>query len=185
MMMSQLPSRWNGDSPPSPVSIQQPASAAPRDRARTAGSEIAPKLIPLMLTTDRAENGTLQYPSPILLEHGIRMVDEQDRTGLVGVVGRAEADHASLGLGEPVDPAARGAVERQLLPVVHEEVLPEILALLLEEITQVPDDREIAEDGVLLLRDVLDEDEHDERDQREGDQRTQAVRQETHHAGHR
>ncbi len=65
MTMSQSPSRWNGESPPSPVSIQQPASAAPRESARTAGSEIAPKLIPLMFTTDLARNGSLQKPSPI------------------------------------------------------------------------------------------------------------------------
>src|SRR6266704_3378797 len=32
---------------------------------RTAGSEIAPKLIPLMFTTDLARNGSLQKPSPI------------------------------------------------------------------------------------------------------------------------
>src|SRR5258705_549133 len=65
MMMSQPPSRWKGESPPSPVSIQQPASAAPRDSARTAGSEIAPKLMPLMLTTDFARKGSSQKSSPI------------------------------------------------------------------------------------------------------------------------
>ncbi|MND01359.1 hypothetical protein D3C83_203230 [compost metagenome] len=59
MMMSQPPSRWWGESPPSPVSIQHPATAAPRDRERTAGAEIAPKLMPLMLTRERASNGFL------------------------------------------------------------------------------------------------------------------------------
>src|SRR5262245_31009340 len=113
------------------------------------------------------------------------MVHEQDRAGLVGVVRRPEPDHSALGLGEAVHPAARGAVERQLLAVVHEEVLPEVLALLLEEIAQVPDDREVAQDRVLLLGDVLDEDDRDERDEREGDERPQAVRKEAEHAGHR
>src|SRR5882757_8168740 len=65
MMTSQPPSRWKDESPPSPVSIQQPASAAPRDKARTAGSEIAPKLMPLMLTTDLPRYGSLQKSSPI------------------------------------------------------------------------------------------------------------------------
>ena len=60
MITSQPPSRWYGDRPPSPVSIQQPAIAAPRDSARTAGSEIAPKLMPLMFTIDRAMNGFSQ-----------------------------------------------------------------------------------------------------------------------------
>src|ERR1044072_5407627 len=65
MMTSQPPSRWKDESPPSPVSIQQPASAAPRDKARTAGSEIAPKASPVMLTTDLPRNGSLQKSSPI------------------------------------------------------------------------------------------------------------------------
>src|SRR5258708_32303303 len=65
MMRSKPPSRWKGESPPSPVSIQQPAFAAPRDSARTAGSEIAPKLIPLMLTTDLARKGFSQKSAPI------------------------------------------------------------------------------------------------------------------------
>jgi hypothetical protein len=40
------------------VSIQQPATAAPRESERTAGAEIAPKLMPLMLTMERASNGS-------------------------------------------------------------------------------------------------------------------------------
>jgi hypothetical protein len=42
------------------VSIQQPASAAPRASACTAGLEMAPKLMPLMFTIDRAANGCWQ-----------------------------------------------------------------------------------------------------------------------------
>ena len=42
------------------MSIQQPATAAPRDSERTAGAEIAPKLMPLMLTIERASNGCWQ-----------------------------------------------------------------------------------------------------------------------------
>src|SRR5947207_15735788 len=112
------------------------------------------------------------------------MVDEQDRAGLVGVVGRAEADQAAFRLRQAVDPAASGAVEGQLFAVVHEEILPEVFALLLEEIAQVPDDRIVAKNGVLLLRDVLDEDDHEERKQNEPDQSPEAVRDDGQHAGH-
>jgi hypothetical protein len=42
------------------VSIQQPATFAPRDSERTAGAEIAPKLMPLTLTIERASNGSRQ-----------------------------------------------------------------------------------------------------------------------------
>src|SRR5712691_3490744 len=45
----------------------------------------------------------------VFLQYGIGMVDKQDRAGLVGVVGRAEADHASFGFGQAVYPAASGA----------------------------------------------------------------------------
>src|SRR6266568_8897828 len=121
---------------------------------------------------------------PVLLEHRIGMIDEQDRAWLVGVVGRAEADHPALSLGEAVHPAARGAVEGQLFPVVQEEVLPEVLALLLQEITQVPDDRIVAQDGVLLLSDVLDEYDYQKCDQNETDDGPETVRDDTQHARH-
>src|SRR6266704_1601140 len=120
----------------------------------------------------------------VLLQHRIRVVDEQDRAGLVGVVGRPETDHAALGLRQAVDPAASGAVEGQFFAVVHEEILPEVLALLLEEIAQVPDDGIVAKNRVLLLRDVLDEDDHQKRKQAEPDQSPEAVRDDAQHAGH-
>ena len=112
------------------------------------------------------------------------MIDEQDRARLVGIVGGAETDHPALGLGKAVHPAARRAIERQLFPVVHEEVLSEVLALLLQEITQVPDDRIVAQDGVFLLSDVLDEHDHQKRDQDETDNGPETVRDDTQHAGH-
>src|SRR5207253_1556665 len=79
---------------------------------------------------------------------------------------------------------ASGAVEGQFFAVVHEEILPEVLALLLEEIAQVPDDRIVAQNGVLLLSDVLNEDDHEERKQAEPDQSPEAVRDDAQHAGH-
>jgi hypothetical protein len=54
MMISALPSRWCGDKPPSPVSSQQPAAAAPLESAWIAGADRAPKLMPLILTAERA-----------------------------------------------------------------------------------------------------------------------------------
>ena len=42
------------------MSIQQPATFAPRESERTAGSEIAPKLMPLMFTTEFAVKGVRQ-----------------------------------------------------------------------------------------------------------------------------
>ena len=163
--------------PPSPVSIQQPASAAPRDSARTAGAEIAPKLMPLMLTIERASNGLLAIA---LADHerrrrqafsppapGTAAFTKRIAPGALHVVGRAEADDAALVLlRHAVDPAARRAVERHLVAVAGEEVLAEVFALLLEEVAQVPDDRVVAQHRVLLLRDVLDEQEHDHREER-------------------
>ena len=69
----------------------------------------------------------------VLLQHRVRRIDEKDGAGLVGVVGGAETDDAALGLGQPVYPGARGAIERQLLPVVHEEILAEVFPLFLEK----------------------------------------------------
>src|SRR5207253_10303575 len=109
------------------------------------------------------------------------MVDEEDRARLVGIVGRAEADQAAFGFRQAVDPAASGAVEGQFFAVVHEEILPEVLALLLEHVAQMPDDRNVAKYGVLLLRDVLEKDDHEERKQAEPDQSPEAMRDDAQH----
>jgi len=50
------------------VSTQQPATLAPFDKDLTAGAEMAPKLIPLTLTIERASKGCLQKPSPRMSE---------------------------------------------------------------------------------------------------------------------
>src|SRR5699024_9274564 len=55
------PSRWYGARPPSPVSIQMPALAAPRDSARTAGADRAPKLIADILKNAACEYGSRAY----------------------------------------------------------------------------------------------------------------------------
>src|SRR5207247_2359950 len=49
-----------------PVGFWDSLGYAPRrDKSRTAGSELAPKLMPLMFTTDLPRNGSLQKSSPI------------------------------------------------------------------------------------------------------------------------
>src|SRR5882672_9672519 len=105
------------------------------------------------------------------------MVDEDQRAGLMQVVGRAEADDAALVLRQAIDPAARRAVERHLVAVAGEEVLAEVFAELLEEIAEAPDDRVVAQHAVLLLRDVADEYEHERADEDELNQRPEPVRQ--------
>ena len=50
------PLRWYGDSAPSPVLCQQPASAAPLLSASMALADSEPKLIPEMLTTEAGRN---------------------------------------------------------------------------------------------------------------------------------
>ena len=64
---------------------------------------------------------------------------------------------AAFVLRQAVDPGARRAVERHLLAVAGEEVLAEVLAELFEPVTEPPDDRKVAQDRVLLLRDVAHE----------------------------
>ena len=71
------------------------------------------------------------------------------------VVCRAETNDAALVLGQPVHPGAGGAVEGHLGAVAEKKILAEVFAQLLEEVAQVADDGVIAQDGVLLLGDVL------------------------------
>jgi hypothetical protein len=121
--------------------------------------------MPLTLTMERAVKGLSQKPSPrisggvgftIFVEHRERRIHEDQRARLVQRIGRPETDDAAFVLGQPVDPAARGAVERHLVAVADEEVLAEVFAELLEEIAQMSHDRVVAQHGVLLLRAVLD-----------------------------
>src|SRR5439155_24379969 len=83
-----------------------------------------------------------------------------------------------------VDPAPSDAVEGQFFAVVQEELLPQVLAPLLEHIAQVPDDGIVPKNRVLLLRDVLGDDDDEKRKQAEPDQGPEAVRDDAQHAGH-
>ena len=113
-------------------------------------------------------------------------VHEEDRARRLHVVGRAEADDAAavLLLRHAVDPRARRAVEGHLVAVAGEEVLAEVLALLLEEVAQAPDDGVVAQHRVLLLRDVLDEQEDDHREDDDGEERTGSNGQDAQRFGH-
>ena len=120
----------------------------------------------------------------ILLQHRERVIDEDDRARLAKIVGRAEADDAAFALRQPVDEAARCAVERHLGTVARKEILAEIFAEILEEKAQMPDDRIVAQHRVLFLRDVV-QDQHDQpADQHEADDRADAVREYAQDAFH-
>ncbi len=121
----------------------------------------------------------------LLLQHREGVVHEDDRARLAQVVGGAEADDAALVLGEPVDEGARRPVERHLRAVAGEEILAEVLAQILEEEAQPPDDRVVAQDRVLLLGDVLNDGDNEPGDQREAEYRADTVLHHHHHAVHR
>src|SRR5688500_9274046 len=76
------------------------------DRARLEGRRA--------IALSQGERGRRQS---LLLEGRERMVDEDERAGVVQVVGRAEADGAALVLRQAIHPAARRAVERHLVAV--------------------------------------------------------------------
>ena len=120
----------------------------------------------------------------LAFQHGKGSIDEDQRAGLVEVVGRAETEHAALVLGHAVDPGARRPVEGHFVAVAEEEVLAEIFAQALEEEAQVADHRVIAQHRVALLRDVADVpvNQPDEDGQRRQD--TQADAEDPQQIGH-
>ncbi len=96
----------------------------------------------------------------MLVERGKRAVDEDHRADGGQVPGRAEGDSVVRAGSRPIHPIALGAIERQLLPVEREEILPEELAKRREQGTKAADDGIVAPDGVAGLADI--DDEHDE-----------------------
>jgi hypothetical protein len=112
------------------------------------------------------------------------MIDEYDGARLAQVVGRAEADDAALVLCLLVHPAARGAVERHFCAIAREKILPEILAEIFEVEAEMPDDREIPQYRVLLLRDVVNDQDDQPADQQQTQDRADAVGHHIHHAVH-
>ena len=88
--MSQPPSRWYGASPPSPVSIQMPALAAPIDSARTAGADSAPKLIAEMLKNEEWLYGSRAY-GPSVIGLGTTWLWPSEGNGALTKNGRPSA----------------------------------------------------------------------------------------------
>jgi hypothetical protein len=71
------------------------------------------------------------------------------------VVVGAEAEVVVLALGRGVDPRPLVAAEGALLVVRGDDVLPQLGTDGLEPVTEVADDREVAQDRVPPLRQVL------------------------------
>ena len=76
----------------------------------------------------------------------------------LGIPVRAEARVVVLLLGGRIDPPAGVPGERPLLVVRGDDVLPQLGADRLEDVPEVPDDGEVPEDRVALLREVVDDD---------------------------
>ena len=100
------------------------------------------------------------------------------------VVGRAETQHAALVLGHAIDPAACRPVEGPFVAVTEEKVLPEVFAELLEKVAQAADQRKVAQDRVLLLRDVLEVEIQDQDGEGKCEQDTETDREDAEHERH-
>src|SRR5574343_709151 len=81
-------------------------------------------------------------------------VNEDQRTGLVEIIGRAEADDTALILRQAINPGPRGAVEWHFLAVTQKEILAKIFAQALKEKAQMPYDGKVTQYGMALLRDI-------------------------------
>src|SRR5262249_44892439 len=85
--------------------------------------------------------------------------------GLLQIVVGAEAEVVVLLLRRGVHPAALIAREGPLLVVSRDDVLPQRPAQPLQPVAEVPDHREVVEDGVAALEDVVEPDEQDRAEQ--------------------
>ena len=87
--------------------------------------------------------------------HGERRVLEDDQAvDLLHLVVRAEAERVDLALRGRVDPPALVAREGPLLVVGGDDVLAQLRADRLQPVAEAPEDREVAADRVLALRQV-------------------------------
>ena len=97
------------------------------------------------------------------------MLDDQVvRLQLHLVVG-AEPEVVVLAFGGCVDPPPLVAAERTLLVVVGDDVLAELGADGFQPVAEVADEREVSQDGVLPLRQVMQHDRHEQDDHRGSD----------------
>ena len=115
----------------------------------------------------------------VFFKDRIRVVDKNDRTRRAQIIGRTETDDAALVFCAFIDPAAGRAIERHFLAVVGKEILAKIFTQILKKETQPPDHRVIAQNGVLFLGDVVDDQEDQSADHQKTENRSQAV---GHHA---
>ena len=83
-------------------------------------------------------------------------------TGFVMIDLRAEANVVVLTLRGSVYPGPRDSVVWPFLEVAGKKVLPQRLAHLFEEIPEVPDDWEVACDGMVSLREIMNRDDCDQ-----------------------
>ena len=74
------------------------------------------------------------------------------------VVVGSEAEVVVLLLRRRVDPGSLIAGERSFFVVVGDDVLPKLRPDHLEQVAEVPDDREVPQDRMLLLEDVVESD---------------------------
>ena len=86
----------------------------------------------------------------VLFQGRIRRIQKDDAAGGV-LLGGTERHGIAQVLGGAVDPAALGAVKRQLFPVHGKEILTEKLADMLEKVAKTTDQRVIPSNRVGLL----------------------------------
>jgi hypothetical protein len=91
-----------------------------------------------------------------VVERGKGRGQEVELTRAADVLLGAEADGAVNALGRLVHPGALRPVERPLLEVTRDDVLPELRADLLDQVPQPPDHGVDPADSVATLRQVLD-----------------------------
>ena len=166
--------RWYAEMPPSPVLCMQPAIAAPLLSASTALAESEPKLIAEMLTSESGRNFLARSRGPprifadgsgvssptlrVRRRHHVgerAVLDDRVALGVLDVVVGAEREVVVLQLRRGVDPPPLVPAERPLVVVVGDDVLPQLGADRLEPVAEVADHREVPQDRVLLLRQVL------------------------------
>src|SRR3970282_1857273 len=107
----------------------------------------------------------------VYFKGGERAIDEDNGTGCTHIAGGTECHGFSLILrgGGTVNPVAFGSVERHLLTVEREEILPKEFPEFFEQRTEATDDRKVAAYGILGLGNVPDEQEDDNQHTRADD----------------
>ena len=85
------------------------------------------------------------------------MFDDEIVGGLLEFAVGAKTEVVVLFLRRGVHPAALVTVERKFFVIAGDDVLPQFGSDRLQQITEVPDHREIPQDGVFPLGEIVDE----------------------------